>query len=118
MVRAFLVLAGFFMSSELVWSMAASGLFKSVLGVNYAFAQPQFIFLVTSIFYFLIAGLYVKNGLLVVCAGFLSIGLYEYFATCLGDGHSGYAFQQFIFGFLYPVLLVFVLAGMTAEKRL
>ena len=118
MVKLFLVLAGFFMSSELVWSMAASGLLKSILGVNYAFAQPQFIFLVTIISCFLIAGLHIKNGPFIVCTAFLSVGLYEYFATCLGDGHSGYAFQQFIFGFLYPVLLVFALAGMTIEKRL
>jgi len=119
MVKLFLVLAGFFMSSELVWSMAASGLLKSILGANYAFAQPQCIFLVTIIiFYFRIAGLHVKNGLCSVCAAFLSVGLYEYFTTYLGDGHRGYAFQQFIFGFLYPVLLVLTLAGMTAERRL
>ena len=118
MVKLFLVLAGFFMSSDLVWSMAASGLLKSILGTNYAFAQPQFIFLVTIIFYFLIAGLHVKNRLLVVCVAFLSVGLYEYFATYLGGGHRGYAFQQFIFGFLYPVLLVFALAEMATERRL
>src|SRR5262249_50005497 len=35
-----------------------------------------------------------------------------------GDGHKGYAFQQFIFGFLYPVLLVFALDGKTTERRL
>ena len=118
MVRLFLVLAGFFMSSELIWSMATSGLFKSILGTNYVFAQPQFIFLVTIIFYFLITGSHVKNGLFVVCVAFLSIGLYEYFVTYLGGGHKGYAFQQFIFGFLYPVLLVFALAGMATERRL
>src|SRR5262249_44158754 len=62
--------------------------------------------------------LHVKNGLFVACVAFLSIGLYEYFATYLGGGHRDYAFQQFIFGFLYPVLLVFVLAGMAIERRL
>lgn len=118
MTKLFLIFAGLFMPSELIWSMGASGFLKSILGSSYVIAQPQLIAMVVIVFYYMQHRLRVKKELFFVCALFLSIGVYEYFVTFLVGGHRTYAFQQLIFGFLYPILLIWFLSQLTDNKQL
>ncbi len=117
MPRLFIVLAGLFTPSELVWTMGASGLFKSILGGNYFVLTPQFLIPLFLLIYFLLSKLKVKTDLLIVYIAFLSIGLFDFLATRIGGGNRDWAFQQLIFGFIGPVLLGCALSQTSENLR-
>jgi hypothetical protein len=119
--RTLLVAAAFFMPSELVWSMLASGLFHNALGKGYVLLQPQV--LIGALLAVTVIGRRrsavslspTPRQLLQVCAIFACAGVYESIATVIGDGDAILALQQAYFGFVYPVLIVIALAPVHDE---
>jgi hypothetical protein len=110
-------IAGFFIPSELIWSMGASGIIKSYLGANYVFVQPQFFILLGTILYIISIDFYVKKTLLFPCMAFLSIGIYEYLVTVVLGENIRWALQQFFLGFLIPVMTILFLAATTPRLK-
>lgn len=114
-VHIFFILAGFFASAEGIWTDAASGFFKNILGIGYIFVQEQALILLGCFFILATLGFRGKKEFLFVCLAFLSIGFFEYIVSFFFEMEL-YGFRQFLFGFLFPVILLLALITSNCQK--
>lgn len=116
--RPLIRVAGFLVCFDLIAAMAASGLFKAYLGEWYILLQPQVAVMILIAIHYMLAPRRVNRALLAACVSFASIGLFEYIATLTTGGYSHRALLSFVFGFLYPTVVVLFVSTLSAEKRL
>lgn len=115
LVTILVVLAGLFTTSEGLWTNGASGIFKGILGTSYVLMQEQSLVLLGILFILCRKGIRGTKEFLLVCVAFLSIGWYEYIVSCFFDTEL-FGFRQFLFGFLYPVMLMLFISRTNKQK--
>jgi hypothetical protein len=115
----FFLLAALLMSSDLVWSIGASGLFHNSIGDTYLLLQPQVLLLpaVLIVLIFSPRGAATSRQFLMICYVFMFIGGYEFVATAIDGAFTQLAGQQFYFGFVYPSLTLIAVAAASPAVR-